>query len=788
MSLAGLVISGIGASALAQDRPSNDSGITSIEMEEFVVTARRREENLQEVPVTVTAINAENLKNRSAELLGDIAKETPSLTVQARVSDRNTQVVSLRGQVQTDSASTLDPSVGVYLNDVYVARNNGANFELFDVDRVEVLAGPQGTLYGRNTTGGAIKVVTAAADPDAGVTGYGLVNGGNFDARRVEGAINLPVNDRFALRLAGINIQRDGYGKTIVGNLTPRPNQLIPNGPVVFDAATPFTARKTFDTDDKDIKAGRFSGFFEATDKLSFSFVGDYSKQATNGATGYNVGSNTFLALPPAEDAQLPSVFFPGTNLPVKPFGNLTKCSSDFYTTCQDSAPKSTAEIYGVGLTTAYATDAGTAKLIYGYRDVESFFRSDLEGSPIPFVTVEQPTKVHQNTVEAQFQGQAASVDYTIGLYYFNEIGTEGFTDTSSVVAPTDTARRRMKGDIDNESKSVYGQVGYGLTDSIRLTAGARYTRDDKSLVSTAALLPSADFPQGACIFTQSGFAPNPTASNCRFSKDKSFDHVSWTVGLDWQIQENYLVYLKSSEGYRSGGLNLRGLDPATQKPFKEETIRDIEFGLKSRPFERLQLNLTYYHSDYQDIQTTQFLFNQFPQNTTTFVLNQGKADIDGVELQSTILATKNLSFDLTGSYNNFSFDDRRFVPPLTPRYKGSAAVNVLLPTNLGDWTARASYSYQDEFFTTNQRAEAQFKQATIGSRGLVDARISLNLKQYETTISLFGTNLTNKEYFESGTVFSLALPVPNAPLLDVFNRLQVGAPRLYGLEIRKQF
>jgi iron complex outermembrane receptor protein len=756
-------------------------------LEEIVVTARRREESAQNVPVTVTAITGENLTSRSAMLLSDIAKETPSLTIQARVSDRNTQIVSLRGQVQTDAATTLDPSVGVYLNDIYVARNNGANFELFDVDRVEVLSGPQGTLYGRNTTGGAIKLVTAAANPDAGFSGYGLVNGGNFDARRVEGAVNLPVNDRLAFRLAGLTVQRDGYGKAIVGQLGD--GGLGPG----LDGSAPFTARKTFDTDDKDIKAGRLSARLDATDKLSFSFVGDYSKQSDNGATGYDVG-NTFLAAPPA-----PDMLIPGTPIPAKSYGNYTKCSNDFYTACQNSTPTSRAEIYGVGLTTAYETDAGTAKLIYGYRDVESFFASDLDGTPIELISIAQPTKVHQNTVEAQFQGETDSIDYTLGLYYFKEIGTERFFDSTSVFI-VDQFRRSLKGDADNESKSVYGQLGYNFTKTLRLTAGVRYTQDDKSLISSAVLTPNLVAPTGLCLFSGSGpinppldmvgLGPSPTAANCRFSSDNTFDHVSWTVGLDWQVRQNLLAYIKSSEGYRSGGQNLRGIDSRTLQPFKEETIRDIELGLKSRPFERLQLNLTYYHSDYSDIQTTQFLFFPPPQNTTTFVLNQGTADIDGVELQSTIVATKNLSFDLTGSYNNFDFKLDAFVPPLTPRYKASAAANLFFPGNFGDWSARVSYSYQDEYFTTNQADEAAFKQSTIGSRGLVDARLSFNIKQYETTVSLFGTNLTNKEYFESGTVFTIPTDGMNRAngLTNVFNRLQVGAPRLYGLEIRKQF
>jgi iron complex outermembrane receptor protein len=782
VGLASLLITGFGANAPAADAGDEFAEADSLMLEEIVVTARRREESAQTVPVSITAITASDLANRSAVVLSDIAKETPSLTIQSRASDQNTQIVQLRGQVQTDAAATLDPSVGVYLNDIYVSRNNGANFEFFDVDRVEVLAGPQGTLYGRNTTGGAIKLITKPADLKGGLSGYGKVAAGNFDDRRVEGAVNMPFNDKLAVRIAALNATREGYGKTIVGTLA---------DPAQLDGSTAFTARKIVDTNDKNTKAARVSALYEATPNLSFSMVNDYAKQQTNGVLSYDQGDTSLNAEPFA----LLGVF--------TPYGRYNKCSSDFYTTCQNFSPKADVETYGSALTAAYDTSIGTAKVIYGYRSTDGFYKSDLEGSPLSLENLTVPTKTHQNTLETQLQGATAKLDYTVGLYYFQEGGDEIFNDFGGLTLGT----RTFKSQIDNDSKSIYGQTGYSLTDTVRLTTGVRYTIDNKGIVNRPILQPGTSpnpaFAPGLCLFSGSGtlgtngIAVGPTDQNCRFERDNEFSHLSWTAGLDWQPREGMLTYIKASDGYRSGGQNVRGLDASTSQPFKEETIRDVELGFKSRLGERVRLNLTYYHSKYSDIQTTIFRVFDFPQNTTTAVINQGSAKIDGIEAQSVIVATDNLSFDLSGSYTNVNYALPDVVPQLTPKLKGSIGANFFVPMSFGDFNARLSYAYQDKFNNGNSSSiAASFPDTVSGSRGLVDARLAVTLRDYDMDVALYGTNLTNKQYAEVVTPFiapnmlqdgSPIIP-GGADFYDIFNRVQVGAPRMFGLELSKRF
>jgi iron complex outermembrane receptor protein len=784
VGLASLLITGFGMSASAAEKGDELGELDSMMLEEIVVTARRREESVQTVPVAVTAITADDLINRSAFLLSDIAKETPSITIQARQGDQNTQIIQLRGQVQGDAAATLDPSVGLYLNDIYVSRNNGANFELFDVERVEILAGPQGTLYGRNTTGGAIKLVTTPADLKGKMGGYASAGVGNYNSRRVEGAVNLPFSDNFAVRLAGLGVERDGYGKIRVGSLSPSAADPLGIG---LDGASTFTTRKVLDTDNKNTKAGRLSATFEPMEKLSFSFVGDYTKQATNGTTAYDQGA-TLLSTPP--------LAFTDPNYALKPYGNYTKCSNDFYEACYGLTPRSNTETFGAALTGAYETGIGTAKVIYGYRDVDGVYQSDLEGTPLTFGNLTVPTKTHQNTLEAQLQGQASRLDYTVGLYYFREEGSEIFNDFNFLAA----APRTFDSKVDNESKSIYGQTSFGLTKTVRLTTGLRYTVDDKGIDASAFRQPlsiAGFFIPGQCLYTGSDPSVAPTRDNCNFQRSDDFSHLSWTVGLDWQPVDGILAYIKASDGYRSGGQNVRGIDPVTQLPFNEETIRDVELGLKSRLADRVQLNLTYYHSKYSDIQVTRFFILPPPQTTTTQVINAGTADIDGVEAQSIIVATDNLSFDVTGSYTNVDYSLDNATAGLTPRFKGSLGTNLFFPMSFGDVTARVGYSYQAKFGNSGSKAaEASVPETVSAGRGLLDARVAMNLKQYNLTVSLFGTNLTDKQYNEAVTSLLVdnlnpdGTPIdPTAgPVIVFFNRIQLGTPRMFGLDIRKSF
>ncbi|MDB5430136.1 MAG: hypothetical protein JWP35_1252 [Caulobacter sp.] len=754
-SLALILMAGVSQAALAAEADNAAAGQTTIE--EVVVTARRREENLQNVPVAVTAVSATELQTKSIRDVESVARDTPSLNIQSRAGDQNTKTFSMRGQVQTDTLMTLDPSVGVYLNDVYMARSAGANLDLFDVTRVEILAGPQGTLYGRNTTGGAVKVVTEPATV-SGVHGYVSGQVGNFNMRRLEGALNLPLGDKVAVRVAGLNNQRDGYSTVRFGSHT---NPL--------DGSTPFNTVRTIKADDVDTQAVRLTVLAMPTDQWTLTLVADWSKSDTNGTIGYDRGGDLLSA---------------GIFLPFKPFGNYTKCSTDFYTACLDQAPHSALEASGIALTSDYDLGFGSLKLIYGHRRVASDYGADIDGSSIPLSTAELHVRESQDSLELQFNGKGFGdqFNYTLGAFVFREKGED--TSVSGGLG-TGFQPRFLGAFVENKSKSVYGQGTYNLTSDVHLTVGARYTQDDKAISS------SAFFQQagGACLYT-GVTVPAPTRSNCTFVGSNTFDHVSWTAGLDWQASESVMFYAKSSNGYRAGGQNLRGFTPVTQLPFNPEEVTDVELGVKSELFDRrFRFNADYYHSFYKDVQTSQLIST--PVGLTTAIVNQGKADIDGIEAQGRLIVTPHFRIDALGSWTDVKYANSLFIAQYVPKYKFGISGTFDVPATYGTWSFHAGYSYQDQYTGHQFKVVVDnIPAATVNARGLVDARIGLHLDAWDLDVAAFGTNLTDEEYYETPLIQAGVNSQSNPTTLvsDTFNRTQVGQPRMFGLQVSKRF
>jgi iron complex outermembrane receptor protein len=769
-------------------------------VETVTVTARRRVENVQKVPVAVTPFSGEKLIERNMKTVEDVARETPSLNIQSRILDTSQKSFSLRGQVQNDQLVTLDPSVGVYLNDQYMSRSAGANLDFFDVERVEVLAGPQGTLYGRNTTGGAIKVITAAPDPDAGFSGYVAGQYGEFDLYRFEGAANIALSEDFAIRIAALRTARDGYSTTFVGRHSD------PAGADAFDqynGAYPFCASSSLpctppvavDTDNLDTTAVRFSALGNLSDKLSINVVADWSKQDTNGGARINRGGDLVTA--------------PVGGL--KFFGNahaVAPCNStDFYTTCSDITPFSTIDAWGVGVTAAYEIDdKATLKLIYGHRDADGAFASSIAGTGLFFTGSRLYQTSSQDSVEGQLLGEIDWLKYIAGVYWLSEdANEEQFSKGASIggCTPLDAdpsclpgsfeLERKIEGDVTNDTFAIYGQGTIALSETVDLTLGARYTEDEKTIVAGTFLLSNPGLPTGFCVIGPTA-PPFPVSlATCNFQREKTFTHLSWTASLDWEATEDLLLYVKGSNGYRAGGHNLRAVTPAMRAPFDPETVTDVEVGAKWDLLDdRLRLNTAYYHSFYEDIQVS--LLVQVPGvGLTTQVVNLAEADVDGVELQARFFLTPELSVDGTASWLNFEYTDPLLVPQLVPDYKYNVGATYDLPVSYGTWTVHGGYSYQDDYCVTSFAVVAAGNPfACVDGRGLVDGRITLDLEEHGLQLALFGTNLTDEEYYEvplTGSNGNTVPPaIPSAFVNSTFNTATVGAPRILGVEVRKQF
>lgn len=531
-------------------------------LEEVVVTARKQEESIQSVPVAVTAMSADQLAATSTFTVNALAKATPSLNITVGAGDPNSSVVALRGQVQNDTLLTLDPSVGIYLDDVYLGHSVGSNLDLFDMDRVEILAGPQGTLYGRNTTGGAIKLISKKADPSAGYTGYISQAFGNYDNSRTEAAANIPlIEDVLAMRVALMHHERDGYG--------------------IYNIVDPITqdVLKRHEARDKNADGARLNIVYHATDRLSFTLAGDYSDTRNGGDFRYNM---------PGEIRLDASTYVRSTD-------NHFRANSNF-------ANFADARVRGGSLTADYGFDFVDFKMIYAYRDVDTGYGADIDGtsSVDVFANSILYKNVAQQSLELQLTGSSFDdrLSWVAGLYWFDEEGTD--ISTSYAGTYTNQNMRVVGGRVESTSISPYVHTAYNFLDDFTLTVGVRYTEDEKGFRGQAYNPPQAQFPAGRCIYDG---LPDPSPSTCFFDQEKDWDNISYTVGIDWQITPDIMVYLKRNTGYRSGGQNLRGYDQITQQPFDEETIGDWEVGVKSTLLDqRLRLNASAYRSEYEDI------------------------------------------------------------------------------------------------------------------------------------------------------------------------------------------
>jgi len=403
-------------------------------LDEVVVTARRREERLQDVPVAVTALSAQALENLQAADIGDLEGSVPNLTLHE--GDASNAVVYVRGVGQVDSLAFADPGVGIYVDDVYLGRAQGAFLSVYDVDRIEVLRGPQGTLYGRNTIGGAVKFVSTPLSAEWGGRGeasvgdYGLV-----EARLgVGGALNA---DGTLLGKAAVSVsRRDGYADNAFNGL---------------------------DDGDKDQVAGRISLEYRPSDDLSFRLNVDGSRDRPQSSRTPARATNVFG-------------LYPDT------LGDPFKVNADF-------GDLNNLDTFGAALTADWALDdVWSFKSVTAYRTMDYDTHLDLDATPLPIFGTYVEEDQHQFSQEFQLTYAGERLNAVAGVFYFDE------TDVtfSGLVGPVISLVTGSINDQHNKSYAAYGQATYDLTDRLKLTGGLRYTYEDKTFARTQTMYPGA--------------------------------------------------------------------------------------------------------------------------------------------------------------------------------------------------------------------------------------------------------------------------------------------------------
>jgi iron complex outermembrane receptor protein len=784
-----------GPTAAAEPVAAASSGS---ELEEITVTARRRVEAAQSTPVSITAFKPEELARRSIVNIEQLARATPSFNLQNSAYDPFAAAVGIRGQQATDVVLTQPPPIGIYVDDVYDASGAALNLLNFDnIEQVEVLKGPQGTLYGRNTTGGAIKVTTPLPDYD-GVHGSGKLGFGNYADKVFSGSVNLPVIDhRVAVNLSGRVEDRGGFG-TVVGT-----------GQDMSDwQSESFRAAIRFDVNEQVqlVARGWYAHALSSGQPSNITYV-------VPGATAANLATATQIgALTPTDFGILAGQIVP-TPQQLAAFGADVNAGyralsqyivSPYSQNGYDPSPallkafgvdnigirghEAEAKVYGGSFTANYQITSDLyIKSISATGVTKRASQQNTGGSPFLLIVgsiIDQEPR--QFTEELQIGGSAfdQALQWVTGYYYFDMNGHDS-SDPVLQVVPLGPTPSHEQAEVLDISHAGYSQATYAITHDIHFTGGIRYTKERTNSVnytySVIGGVPVCQAVPGAPVSPETCVTYSPS----------QFTNWSYTGGFDWQITPDLMVYAKTSRGFRAGGAGIR--PPFLS--FRPEEVTDYEVGEKSEWLDhRVRVNVALYQSNYSDIQRTVLTTVPGTAQVDTAIQNAAKAKIRGAELEVLTSPFGGLTVGLSGafidagylSYTDAEGDDfSHHVFANTPRWQGDVTASYVYPAAWGDLTTTVDFAWKgwvdyqpdnhvviDGVLTNGNTTQSGY--------GIFNARMSQKIRALgDLTVSIWGRNLADKQYTAYGT--DIAGPLG-------FIEVQPGIPRTFGVEVSKQF
>ncbi|MFZ5670273.1 MAG: TonB-dependent receptor [Pseudomonadota bacterium] len=747
MLLAGAAWSAASGMAMAQD----GAGDTA-QVDEFVVTARRREENLKDVPVAVSAISGETLEAVGAADITTLQQATPNATVQVARGSNSTLISFIRGVGQQDPLWGFEPGVGLYVDDVYIARPQGAVLDIYDVERIEVLRGPQGTLYGRNTIGGAIKYVTKRLGDEPGLTLKGAFGSYNqFDAI---GTLTAPVTDEFAVGVSLARYLRDGFGENL---------------------------NTGADHYNKDVLAGRFSAEWTPSDSFFVRFAVDYVQDDSNPRHGYReVQALNSAGVPIAGGAPLGSV----------------------YDTMAGVGDSNKVESTGVSLTAEWVVnDLITVKSITAWRDGETDTVIDFDGLPQNILDIPAYYQDNQFTQELQLLFEGERWQGVAGVFYLD--GTaEGAFDTilGQAALAIGTA-----GSVDTQSIAVFGDFSFDITDAFKVSVGGRWTQDEKT-----GTVFRANYAGASRTPLTGGASRIPTLVRSNYTNDRTFEQFTPRVSLSYDLSDDLTGYVSYSQGFKSGGFDMRGdviLTPATVDGYDPETVETYEAGLKGYLFDRrVSFATALFSSEYEDQQVT----TQVPvgAGVASFVDNVGSSKMWGWEFEGTATLTDNFRISGAVGYIDAEFEEfLRFYPagainPLTgavvpaggltlnvadivvfqntPEWSGNISATWTADVGGGQLAFIPSASYRGDF------SQFEFPNPILDQEGywLYDASLTWTSGDGRTTLGVHGKNLGDEEYRIGGYNFPQSAGVLFGNSVVGF----YGPPRTFTATIQRKF
>jgi iron complex outermembrane recepter protein len=695
--------------AVAQDAPSPDEAAS---LGEIVVTARRRDEALKDVPISVSALGEERLEQTGASDITALQQQTPNATVQVARGSNSTLISFIRGVGQQDPLWGFEPGVGLYVDDVYIARPQGAVLDVYDVSRIEVLRGPQGSLYGRNTVGGAVKYVTNRLSQDPELTLRGAY--GSYNQIDLMASGSMPLADNFRVGGAVASYQRDGYGS----NLN--------------------TGAEHYD---KDVLAGRLSAEWEPSDDISIRLAYDRVEDDSNPRHGHREVAGVG----------------PGAGVPDSVYDTYAGVGDD--NSVMNQGASATIELR--------PHDNWTFKSITAWREGETDTVIDFDNTAAPTLDIPAYYADDQFTQEFQLLFDYSNIQGVMGFYYLDG-HAEGAFDTIAgnlgIVIGT-------AGYVDTTSYAGFLDVNMDLTERFHVGVGMRYTVDEKTgNVFRANYLGATRSP------LLGGTDRPPLLLRTDYTATRDFEQFTPRFALSYDLTDDLTTYASYSKGFKSGGFDMRGdaiLTPDTVEGYDPETVSSWEVGLKGS-LDRLSFSSALFYNEYNDQQVTTQV--PAVGGIASFVDNVGSSTFYGAEFEGNLRILDNLFANFAVGYLHSDFEEflrynlvtgvyedisDQVVLQNAPEWTGYLGFTWLGDVAGGELAVTPSVSYRGDY------SQFEFPNPILDQEAyaLVDLSIVWTDPTDRWTLGLYGKNLTDEEYRVGGYTF----PGP------IFNDSQIG-------------
>lgn len=777
-------------------------------LEEVIVTAQKRAESLQDTPIAITAFTSTALSDKGINDISEIERFTPNLvfdTTSPIGGVSSGAAVFIRGIGNTDFSLTTDPGVGTYVDGVYVSRSVGGVLDVLDVERIEVLRGPQGTLFGRNTIGGAINIVSRkpADEFEAAVE----VMVGNEGRVNLRASVDLPISDTLKTSWTLSSKNRDGFvDRPLAGDELGDEDRFSFRGAGIYTPNDRWDFQATVDYTDIDESAAPSVG-------VGFTAAFPDGTPGGAGVVGAALVENFSVPLPtgtllgPLAPGSLSATgdFFEIIGGGLGIFNQFVVNDIDADVSFGDQAAFSQVEVLGTTFISNYHGDNFDLKYTGSYRNTKSKFANDSDNSPFQITEIVNDNyDVDQTTHELQLTGTVMNdrLKYAAGIFFFDEQGTDDVNVPVTIPAPGSgpgggagfQAAIRNVAEVDNTSEAAYIQATYEINDVWSVTGGYRYTKDEKGYAFTQYI--GANLSRDPLVFligapgVEAQLEPGgplvpgyiPLVGDGTGEVNETFDETQFYFGADAKLNETTMVYYSFSQGFKSGGFVLRYVAAVPEVlSFDPEILDSHEIGVKWQSADnRFRVNAALFMSEYEDIQVTFFDTLGGP-----LTANAGSADINGFELELTAVVSDSFTIDLGYGYIDASYSSVNSVPGLssaitldsklvnTPENTLSLGLEYMAKVASKALTFRIDYSYTDDIFNDSQNSPFLFQEAA----SFVDASARLDLTD-SSEVVLWAENIGDERVIVSGNSnFGLGFhsAVPNRP-------------REYGVTYRHRF